>query len=99
MGFAFRDIISSKRQKHNLSLQQVWHMVIYCSFAGWPIYWIKYFSRFSRFYSIDYSDLELTVKLVVSQIAPCHLWFSSDIRMRLWMVLVTLSNHLFCPFL
>ena len=61
MGFAFRDIISSKRQKHNLSLQQVWDMVIYCCFAGWAIYWIKYFSRFSRFYSIDDSDLVLTV--------------------------------------
>ena len=61
MGFVFRDIISSKRQEHNLSLQQVCHMVIYCCFAGWPIYWIKYFSRLSRLYSIDDSVLKLTV--------------------------------------
>ena len=53
MGFAFRDIISFKRQKHNLSLQQVWHMVIYCCFAGWAICWIKYFTGFSRLYSFD----------------------------------------------
>ena len=32
----------------------MWHIVIYCCFAGWPIYWIKYFSRFSRLYSFDH---------------------------------------------
>ena len=66
----------------------MWHIVIYCCFAGWPIYWIKYFSRFSRLYSFDHIVMYFQVcyvkmyrfgslwmvrvsLLLVSQFFPC----------------------------